>query len=101
MIIYIYNNRIELYDTFKLFMQEQEIENITDHPSFYLDYRPYIRQICQSEQIRANQLNTNRRYSVLYSIFVYLFFFSLRHSLNFRGCSLQWPDFEILSAGID
>ena len=56
------NYRIELYDTFKLFMQEQEIDNIADHPSFYLDYRPYIRQICQSEQIRANESNSNRRY---------------------------------------
>jgi len=56
------NYRIELYDTFKLFMQEQEIDNITDHPSFYLDYRPYIRQICQNEQIRAKELNSNRRY---------------------------------------
>jgi hypothetical protein len=43
-------------------MQEQEIDNITDHPSFYLDYRPYIRQICQNEQIRAKELNSNRRY---------------------------------------
>jgi hypothetical protein len=59
------NYRIELYDTFKLFMQEQEINNITDHPSFYLDYRPYIRQICQNEQIRAQELNSNRRYIYL------------------------------------
>ncbi|CAF0847203.1 unnamed protein product [Rotaria sordida] len=78
--------RIELYDTFKLFMQEQEINNIIDHSSFYLDYRPYIRQICQNEQIRINELNSNRR---------------LRHNLSFRGCSLQWSDFEILSTGID
>ncbi|CAF0829516.1 unnamed protein product [Adineta steineri] len=78
--------RIELYDTFKLFMQEQEIPNIIDHSTFYLDYRPYIRQICQNEKIRADELNSNRR---------------LRHNLSFRGCSLQWPDFEILSAGID
>ncbi|CAF3692369.1 unnamed protein product [Rotaria sp. Silwood1] len=78
--------RIELYDTFKLFMQEQEIDNIIDHPSFYLDYRPYIRQICQNEQIRINDFNSNRR---------------LRHNLSFRGCSLQWSDFEILSAGIN
>jgi hypothetical protein len=46
-------------------MQEQEIDNITDHPSFYLDYRPYIRQICQNEQIRAKESNTNRRYVYL------------------------------------
>ncbi|CAF4015450.1 unnamed protein product, partial [Rotaria sp. Silwood2] len=78
--------RIELYDTFKLFMQEQEIENIIDRSSFYLDYRPYIRQICQNEKVRFNDLNSNRR---------------LRHNLSFRGCSLQWSDFEILSAGID
>ncbi len=43
-------------------MQEQEIDNIADHPSFYQDYRPYIRQICQYEQIRANESNSNRRY---------------------------------------
>ncbi|CAF2782624.1 unnamed protein product [Rotaria sp. Silwood2] len=78
--------RIELYDTFKLFMQEQEIDNIIDRSSFYLDYRPYIRQICQNEKVRFNDLNSNRR---------------LRHNLSFRGCSLQWSDFEILSAGID
>jgi hypothetical protein len=42
-------------------MQEQEIDNIADHPSFYLDYRPYIRQICQCEQIRADESNSNRR----------------------------------------
>ncbi|CAF4316828.1 unnamed protein product [Adineta steineri] len=67
-------------------MQEQEIPNIIDHSTFYLDYRPYIRQICQNEKTRADELNSNRR---------------LRHNLSFRGCSLQWPDFEILSAGID
>ncbi|CAM4778548.1 unnamed protein product [Rotaria magnacalcarata] len=78
--------RIELYDTFKLFMQEQEFDNIIDQPSFYLDYRPYIRQICQNEQNNKSGLNSNRR---------------IRHSLSFRGCSLRWPDFEILSAGID
>ncbi len=43
-------------------MQEQDIDNITDHPSFYLDYRPYIRQICQSETMRAKESNSNRRY---------------------------------------
>ena len=86
-------------------MQEQEIENIIDQSSFYLDYRPYVRQICQNEQIRAQESNLNRRYassdgrnpprnhSVSYS--------SLRHNLSFRGCSLQWSDFEILSAGLD
>ncbi|UJR31109.1 hypothetical protein I4U23_018617 [Adineta vaga] len=79
-------NRIELYDTFKLFMQEQEIRNIIDYSEFYVDYRPYIRQICQSEQNRADECNSNRR---------------LRHSLSFRGCTLQWSDFEILSAGIN
>lgn len=42
-------------------MQEQEFDNIVDHPSFYLDYRPYIRQICQHEQSRMNDLNSNRR----------------------------------------
>ena len=57
-----FNLRIELYDTFKLFMQEQEIGNIIDHSDFYLDYRPYIRQICQSEQNRADECNSNRRY---------------------------------------
>lgn len=76
--------RIELYDTFKLFMQEQEIGNIIDRPSFYVDYRPYIRQICQNEQKRAQENNSNRR---------------LRHSLAYRGCSLQWSDFDILSDG--
>jgi hypothetical protein len=44
-------------------MQEQEIENINDQSSFYLDYRPYIRQICQNEQIRAQESNSNRRYT--------------------------------------
>ncbi|CAF4575736.1 unnamed protein product, partial [Rotaria socialis] len=78
--------RIELYDTFKLFMQEEEFDNIIDQPSFYLDYRPYIRQICQNEQNNKSDLSSKRR---------------IRHSLSFRGCSLQWPDFEILSAGID
>ncbi|CAF4465722.1 unnamed protein product, partial [Rotaria magnacalcarata] len=53
---------IELYDTFKLFMQEQEFDNIIDQPSFYLDYRPYIRQICQNEQNNKSGLNSNRRY---------------------------------------
>ncbi|CAF0829067.1 unnamed protein product [Adineta ricciae] len=79
-------NRIELYDTFKLFMQEQEIGNIIDHSDFYLDYRPFIRQICQSEHNRVDECNSNRR---------------LRHSLSYRGCSLQWSDFEILSTGIN
>ena len=82
-------------------MQEQEIDNIIDQPSFYLDYRPYIRQICQNEQIRANQSNSNRRYILFKKYFIHFYFPSLRHNLGFRGCTLQWSDFEILSAGID
>lgn len=42
-------------------MQEQEIDNILDQSAFYLDYRPYIRQICQSEQNRASESNSRRR----------------------------------------
>jgi hypothetical protein len=45
-----------------MFMQEQEIDTITNHSALYLDYRPYIRQICQSEQIRASESYSNRRY---------------------------------------
>jgi hypothetical protein len=45
-----------------MFMQEQEIDNITNRSQFYLDYRPYIRQICQNEQIRASESTSNRRY---------------------------------------
>ncbi|CAF2665735.1 unnamed protein product [Rotaria sp. Silwood2] len=80
------SKRIELYDTFKIFMQEQEVDNITNRSAFYLDYRPYIRQICQNEQIRATESNSRRR---------------LRHCLGFRGCSLQWSDFAVLSGGLD
>ncbi|CAF1375268.1 unnamed protein product [Rotaria sordida] len=80
------SKRIELYDRFKIFMQEQEVDNITNRSAFYLDYRPYIRQICQNEQIRATESNSRRR---------------LRHCLSFRGCSLQWSDFAILSDGLD
>ncbi|CAF3402597.1 unnamed protein product [Rotaria socialis] len=80
------SKRIELYDTFRLFMQEQELDNITDRSALYLDYRPYIRQICQSEQIRASESYSRGR---------------LRHGLGFRGCSLQWSDFAILSGGLD
>ena len=54
-------DRMELYDTFKLFMQEEEIDNIIDQSSFYLDYRPYIRQICQNEQLRAQDSTSHRR----------------------------------------
>lgn len=54
-------SRMELYDTFKLFMQEQDIGNINDQPSFYLDYRPYTRQICQNEQ-HPMESQPNRRY---------------------------------------
>jgi hypothetical protein len=54
--------RIELYDTLKMFMQEQEIDNIANRSAFYLDYRPYIRQVCQNEQTRAAESNSNRRY---------------------------------------
>jgi len=43
-------------------MQEQEIDNITNRSAFYLDYRPYIRQICQNEQIRAAESTSYRRY---------------------------------------
>jgi len=50
-------------------MQEQEIGNIVDRPSFYVDYRPYIRQICQSEQNRAKENNSNRRYERAFSVF--------------------------------
>ena len=42
-------------------MQEQELGNINDHPSFYLDYRPYTRQICQNEQQRMQESQPNRR----------------------------------------
>ncbi|CAF1459355.1 unnamed protein product, partial [Adineta steineri] len=80
------SKKIELYDTFKMFMQEQEIDSITNRSAFYLDYRPYIRQMCQNEQTRAAESYSNRR---------------LRHCLGFRGCSLQWSDFAILSNGLD
>ena len=53
--------RIELYDTFKIFMHEQEIDQVGNRSSLYLDYRPLVRQICQSEQIRAMESNSNRR----------------------------------------
>lgn len=53
--------RIELYDTFKIFMQEQEIDQVGNRSSLYLDYRPYVRQICQNEQNRAMESNSNRR----------------------------------------
>lgn len=45
-------------------MQQQDSDNITDRSAFYLDYRPYIRQICQSEQIRATESNSRRRYNI-------------------------------------
>jgi len=45
-----------------MFMQEQEIDNIANRSAFYLDYRPYIRQVCQNEQTRAAESNSNRRY---------------------------------------
>ena len=61
MFFFVSHRRLELYDTFKYFMQEQEMENITDRPSFYLDYRPYARQICQSEQNRITESNVHRR----------------------------------------
>lgn len=51
-----------MYDTFRVFMQEQERDNITDRSALYLDYRPYIRQICQSEQIRASESYSRGRY---------------------------------------
>lgn len=76
----------ELYDTFKLFMQEEHLSYIKDQSSFYLDYRPFIRQICQNEQQRAEESNPPKR---------------LRHALAFRGCSLQWSDFDILSTGLN
>lgn len=53
--------RIELYDTFKIFMQEQDIDIIANRSAFYLDYRPYIRQICQNEQNRASESLSTRR----------------------------------------
>lgn len=53
--------RIELCDTFNMFMQEQEIDSITNRSAFYLDYRPYIRQMCQNEQIRASETTSSRR----------------------------------------
>ena len=52
---------IELYDTLKMFMQDQEIDTMTNRSAFSLDYRPYIRQICQSEQIRASESTSTRR----------------------------------------
>lgn len=54
-------NHSDLYDTFKLFMQEEHISYIKDHPSFYLDYRPSIRQICLDERKRAEESNPTRR----------------------------------------
>lgn len=54
-------SRIELIDTLKVFLQDQDIDTITNHSSFYLDYRPYIRQICQNEQIRASDSSSTRR----------------------------------------
>ncbi|CAF1083083.1 unnamed protein product [Adineta ricciae] len=80
------SKRIELYDTFKMFMQEQNTENLINRSAFYLDYRPYIRQMCQNEQTRAAESTSTRR---------------LRHCLSFRGCSLQWSDFATLSSGLD
>ncbi|UJR15561.1 hypothetical protein I4U23_002500 [Adineta vaga] len=80
------SKRIELYDTLKMFMQEQDIESLINQSAFYLDYRPYIRQMCQNEQSRAAESTSTRR---------------LRHCLGFRGCSLQWSDFAILSNGLD
>ena len=53
--------RIELYEMFQNFMQEQEIDNINHRSTFYVDYRPYIRQICQNELIRVNETNSRRR----------------------------------------
>ena len=53
--------RIELHDTFKIFMQEQEIDQVGNRSSLYLDYRPLVRQICQNEQTRAMESNSNRR----------------------------------------
>ena len=55
------NFRIELDDTFKMFMQEQEIDSISNRSAFYLDYRPYVRQICQNEQTRASESTSTRR----------------------------------------
>ena len=54
-------NPYELCDTFKLFMQEQHISYIKDQPSFYLDYRPFVRQICQNEHKRAEDSNPVKR----------------------------------------
>ena len=51
----------ELYDTFKLFMQEEHLSYIKDQSSFYLDYRPFIRQICQNEQKRVEESNPLKR----------------------------------------
>lgn len=55
------SNQHELFDTLKLFMQEQHINYIKDDSSFYLDYRPFIRQICQNEQKRAEESNPLKR----------------------------------------
>ena len=52
---------VELCDTFKLFMQEQEMENIVERPSFYLDYRPFVRQMCQNEQRRVAEAASHIR----------------------------------------
>jgi hypothetical protein len=54
--------RTELFDTFKMFIQEQDINTIGNRSALYLDYRPYVRQICQSEQNRASESYSSRRY---------------------------------------
>ena len=47
-------------------MQEQEIDKISQRSACYLDYRPYVRQICQSEQIRAAESTSSRRYGSMH-----------------------------------
>jgi hypothetical protein len=45
-----------------MLMQEQEIDTVANRSAVYLDYRPYIRQICQNEQTRAAESTSSRRY---------------------------------------